>query len=82
LKKGFFPYLFNTEANQGIKDIPYPSVEYYGCDFMQPETRTEFLKWHAEQKYKFFNLQKEIEDYFLSDVDILIKSCLTYRDIF
>jgi hypothetical protein len=29
LNKGFFPYMFNTPANQGIKDIPYPNCEYY-----------------------------------------------------
>ena len=26
LKKGYFPYLFNTIANQNAKDIPYPDV--------------------------------------------------------
>jgi hypothetical protein len=49
---------------------------------MQPATRSEFLKWHCEQKNKLFDLQKELEDYCISDSDILMKSCLTYRDIF
>jgi len=36
LKKGYFPYLFNTISNkishQNAKDIPYPDVNYYGAD--------------------------------------------------
>jgi hypothetical protein len=82
LHKGFFPYLFNTKANQNIKDIPYPDPSFYGEKYMSRVGRSEFLEWHSKQKDKLFNLTEELEKYCQSDVDILTKSCLTYRDIF
>ena len=47
---------------------------------MTPSNRLEFLSWFEKQKDKLFGLQ--LKDYCISDVDILAKSCLTYRDIF
>ena len=49
---------------------------------MTPSNRLEFLAWYEQQKNKLFDLQRELTDYCISDVDILAKSCLTYRDIF
>ena len=82
LHKGYFPYLFNTKSNQQVKNVAYPSPEFYGDKYMQSKARDDFLKWHSQQNDKNFNLQEELVKYCLSDVDILTKSCLTYRDIF
>ena len=38
--------------------------------------------WHSQQKDKIFDLQKELESYCQSDVDILVKSCLIFRELF
>jgi hypothetical protein len=82
LKKGYFPYLFNTIDNQEMKDIPYPDQQFYGVDYMSISNREDFLIWYETTKDKLFDLQKELEEYCISDVDILSKSVLTYRDIF
>jgi hypothetical protein len=82
LKKGYFPYLFNTIANQGVKDIQYPDTNFYGVDYMSVNNRQEFLNWYESTKNNLFDLKKELEEYCISDVDILSKSVLTYRDIF
>ena len=49
---------------------------------MSTSSRSEFFAWYELQKDKVFNLSKEITTYCISDVDILSKSCLSYRDIF
>ena len=81
LKKGYFPHFFNTPANQNyIGD--YPQSSFYGTDFMSVEENVKFLEWHERQKFKTFNLQRELEEYCRSDVDILLKSCLKFREHF
>ena len=81
LKKGYFPHFFNTPDNQNyIGD--YPTANFYGTDFMSVEENVKFLEWHEGQKYKTFNLQTELEEYCRSDVDILLKSCLKFRELF
>ncbi len=64
LKKGYFPYLFNTIDNQEMKDIPYPDQQFYG---------SAILIWYETTKDKLFDLQKELEEYCISDVAIYQK---------
>ena len=71
LKKGYFPYLFNTIDNQGVKDISYPDIHFYGVDYMSIDKREDFLEWYDTIKYQSFDLQKELEDCCISDLDIL-----------
>ena len=77
LHKGYFPYLFNTKNNQQVKNVAYPSPEFYGDKYMQSKARDEFLNWHSHQNDKNFNLQEELIKYCLSDVDMLTKSYFT-----
>ena len=49
---------------------------------MSVDENVKFLKWHAEQNLKVFDFQKELEEYCKSDVDILQKSCLKFRQLF
>ncbi|KAF2894738.1 hypothetical protein ILUMI_11438, partial [Ignelater luminosus] len=41
--KGYFPHLFNIEANANYLGF-LPAVEYYSPDAMKPEARADFLK--------------------------------------
>ena len=82
LCKGYFPHLFNKEENQNYVG-PIPCQNDYGVNFMKPEERKAFIAWHKEQvenNYEF-DFQKEIVKYCRSDVDILRKCCLLFREM-
>ena len=82
LCKGYFPHLFNKEENQDYVG-PMPCQNDYGVNFMKPEAREAFLAWHKEQVESnyLFDFQKEILKYCRSDVDILRKCCLLFREM-
>ena len=77
LKKGYFPHFFNTPTNQSYIGS-YPDQHFYGSDFMSIEKNSKFIQWHDNQISGVFDLQKELEEYCKSDVDILQKSCLRF----
>ncbi|XP_055840374.1 uncharacterized protein LOC129907904 [Episyrphus balteatus] len=74
LKKGYFPYLFNTKDN-GRYIGKLPPMKYYSADTMRTEERAIFLKWYSEHKNDYF-------EYCKSDVKILTGACLEFRKIF
>lgn len=80
LKKGYFPYFANTERYQNFVG-PVLDPKLYSDEFMKPEARADFLKWHAEQKDKIFDSQRDMHHYCVSDVDILRRCCLKYRKL-
>ena len=82
LCKGYFPHLFNKEENQDYVG-PIPCQNDYGVNFMKPEERGAFIAWHKEQVENnyLFDFQKEILKYCRSDVDILRKCCLLFREM-
>ena len=82
LCKGYFPHLFNTVANQDYVG-PMPEKHHYSPDTMKSEDRDVFLRWYEEQVANnyVFDFQKEIEAYCRSDVDILRKCCLKFREM-
>ena len=55
MKKGYFPYLFNTRVNENYVG-PCPAVENYNPDQMKPAQRKAFLMSYEEQKNKIFNM--------------------------
>ena len=82
LCKGYFPHLFNKEENQDYVG-PIPCQNDYGVNFMKPGERGAFIAWHKEQvenNYEF-NFKEEIVKYCRSDVDILRKCCLLFREM-
>ena len=83
LCKGYFPHLFNKDANQNYVG-PIPRQDDYGVNFMKPAEREAFMTWHQEQVENnyVFDFRKEITSYCRSDVDILAKCCLMYREMF
>ena len=76
LCKGFFPHLFNTEANQMYVG-PVPDVQYYDPDGMSSKKRDEFLRWHATKVAEgyVFDLKKDMTQYCESDVKLLKAGC-------
>jgi len=61
MKKGYFPYLWNTSENWTYNGA-WPDAEYYGPDTMKTEKREEFLKWQLDSG-KRFKLQDELLSY-------------------
>ena len=82
LCKGYFPHYFNTNENFTYVGV-YPNKEHYGYDFMRSEDRQEFIIWHDDKisRNVVFNFRKEIEEYCRSDVDILRRATLKFRDL-
>ena len=83
LCKGYFPHLLNKDENQNYVG-PIPCQNDYGVNFMKPAERKAFIAWHQEQVENnyVFDFRKEIIKYCRSDVDIMAKCCLLYREMF
>ena len=81
LKKGFFPYYFNTPENQNVVLCNLPEMKFYDSDSMSNTRREEFLNWYSEHKHDVFDFSKEIHEYCLSDVKILMEGCIKFRDL-
>jgi hypothetical protein len=79
LSKGFFPHFFNTTENQRYVG-PYPALQFYGYDFMSSEERKKLATWHASKSSEVFNFQEEMLKYCRSDVDILRRGCIAFRN--
>ena len=82
LCKGYFPHLFNKDENQNYVG-PIPCQNDYGVNFKKPEERKAFIAWHQEQVENdyLFDFRKEIIKYCRSDVDIMRKCCLLFREM-
>lgn len=77
-KKGWFPYLFNTTANQTYVG-QIPDKAYYDPDFMSPDQLSEFNQWYDQQDQNVeWSLAKELEEYCVSDVRILAQAIECY----
>ena len=83
LKKGHFPHLFNKKENENYVG-PIPPTPYYSSNGMNPKDREAFMTWHGSKKESnyVFNSQEEILAYCRSDVDILRRCCLEFRELF
>ena len=82
MKKGFYPYFFDTHENQSYVG-PVPEKEMFDPDSMSSERREEFEAWYSslndenDTEYEF-NLQREREEYCASDVKLLKEGCMTF----
>ena len=81
LKKGFFPHFYNTDEFQNNVLLNLPDVKYYDPDSMSKEKRDEFFQWYEEHKNDVFNFQTEMEEYCISDVNILLQACWKFRQL-
>jgi len=80
LCKGYFPHKFNRKENQWYIGS-YPAPHYYGYDYMSSEDREKFITWHESKTSEIFDFQQEMLKYCRSDVDILRRGCLRFRDV-
>ena len=83
LAKGYFPHLFNKKENENYVG-PIPPSPYYNPNGMSPGEKEKFLEWHNNLKENnyLFDFQQEIFTYCRSDVDILRRCCLEFRELF
>ena len=81
LTKGFFLHLWNTPEHQDYVGV-MPDAMFYGPDQMSAEKREAFYEWYNEQRDVTFDLQRELERYCISDVDILQRCCGVFRNLF
>ena len=81
LKKGFFPHFYNIPDNQDDILLNLPAVKYYDPDSMSKERRMEFYEWYENHKNDTFCFQKEMKEYCISDVDILLQACWKFRQL-
>ena len=82
LKKGDFPFLFNTVKNQNYIG-PWPEIDYFDIDSKSEEERDALLAWHEEcisQKLTF-DFQKEILKYCKNDVLILTEALIRFSNL-
>ena len=49
---------------------------------MKPAARDAFYKWYNQHKDDYFDFQKELLYYCHLDVDILMKGCMKFRELF
>ena len=82
LRKGYFPHLFNKKENQNVVLDGLPDLQFYNPDAMKPEDRDTFLTWYDKHKGVRFDFRHELLEYCRSDVDILRRCCLKFREDF
>ena len=81
LKKGYFPHFFNKAENYGKIFNGLPPIETYGFASMSKDKQEQFLKWYEQNQLLSFNFEQEMLQYCQSDVDILRRACLYYRQL-
>lgn len=59
LVKGYFPHLFNTEANQHYVGA-LPAKEHYTPNTMSSADRANFMQWYEQRQAEPFDFRKEI----------------------
>lgn len=75
-KKGFFPYRFNTPANQQY--IGYiPSREDFDTENMSPRKLAEFNEWYPRQT-QIYDFARELREYCISDCKVLAQAICIY----
>ena len=83
LAKGYFPHHFNKKENEHyVGELPDPW--YYDPDGMSPDGRRKFFEWYEplKQNNYVFDFKQEILSYCHSDIDILRRCCLEFRELF
>ena len=82
MKKGYCPHMFNKEENQNAILEHLPDLSYYNPEGMKVDDRETFLKWYKNHKQDQFHFANELLEYCKSDVDILRRCCLRFRELF
>ena len=83
LKKGFYPYWFNSIENMDyIGEMPERKL--FTPNKMNKKKRDEFNLWYDEKikNNYIWNHREETKGYCISDVDILRRSCEIFRQLY
>ncbi|CAH1111755.1 unnamed protein product [Psylliodes chrysocephalus] len=90
VKKPYVPHLFNKKENRDYIGL-LPALEYYDPYNLKytptldenTDTRTQLVDWHEKDKNYNFDFQEQIILYYtrISDVDILSRACLKFREM-
>jgi len=81
LAKGYFPHKFNTDENQHYVG-QYPDKSYYGYEEMKKADREKFEEWYESIGNETFDFRNEMSEYCKSDVDILRRGYMKFRELF
>ncbi|XP_066279615.1 uncharacterized protein [Branchiostoma lanceolatum] len=83
ISKGYFPHLFSSMENLNYRG-PIPDLKYYDADAMAPDKRSQCMTFHAEKVSEgyVFDFVKDMTKYCVTDVLVLEKGLLSFRDIF
>ena len=83
LKKGYFPHWFNTKENWNYEG-PVPDKEWFKYNSFKEKDRQDFLKWYNQKVAENYvwNQKREMKEYCISDVDILRKCCIKFRQLY
>lgn len=84
IKKGFFPYLFNTAENQNYVGT-IPDKQYFNYMKLSAKVRNDFDEWYSEYRNREYDFKQEMISYCENDVLILslalqayIRICIQY----
>ena len=83
LKKGFFPHYYNTAENYYYEG-KIPALRHFGYNNMSEKKREELIKFWVVKRatnYKWSQYD-EMKAYCISDVDILRRSCIIFRELY
>jgi len=73
LKKGIFPYKFDKPTNWNYVG-PFPDLLYYAPREKRSGSAKEIEAWHPQQQGKVFHFRREMLDYCLEDVRVLVSA--------
>ncbi|RWS07984.1 uncharacterized protein B4U79_05370 [Dinothrombium tinctorium] len=80
LKKGCFPYLFNTVERINYKG-KWPDKKFYNYQLLSPDEKKDFDYWYEKESKNEFDLERELKSYCEMDVDIIAKCVMHFRDV-
>ena len=80
VKKGYFPYLFNTLENKRYNG-PIPELSYFDPDGLSTGERAELVTWHEAKTLsgEAYSMETEIAIYCQDDVRLMKEGCLRFR---
>jgi len=83
LKKGYFPHWFNTKENWDYEG-PMPDADMFKYNSFRERDRNAFIKWYDKKVAENYvwNQKREMKEYCISDVDILRKCCIKFRQLY
>lgn len=73
--------MFNRAENWNYVG-DWPAIDYYQPQYMKDGERKVFMEWYEQQRGKQFDFQKELKEYCESDVEVLRRCCLKFRQLF